>query len=274
MASSLRDGATVLGIHAGKLGLVRLASVKPIDSQRSPPVWVCTDAGDLILGAESQLATSGGLRTAGDLLALRDGTSIGRMSGEWPSIEAYGGGKEPRAGIRLSSVLEQLRASAAVKGAGFEIIRVGSLSTGALVETGSLLVSGRCEMEPGPVGWSWVRRASDKRSVVPTPTAEGVHRVLLSLWQASPNDQVVKLPMELRALRWLSLVVLSELGRPYTLDYRPRYWPLEVELSPVAEPQPHAAVQVVLPVNVEGLIELETATSGSYIIANNLLCAA
>src|SRR5438128_1736681 len=78
LASSLRVGASVLGIVSGKLGFVRLTSVKTIDLQDNAAVWVCTDAGDLILGAESELATSAGLRSASDLLALRDGMSIGR----------------------------------------------------------------------------------------------------------------------------------------------------------------------------------------------------
>ncbi len=274
MASSLRSGASVLGIVAGKLGFVRLASVKPIDPLGSPAVWVCTDAGDLILGAESQVATSGGLRTARDLLALRDRTSIGRMTGEWPSVEAYGGAGEARSGARISLLLEHLRATAEIEGANSHVIRVGSLTTRSINETGSLLVGGPCEMEPGPLGWSWLRNVSGKPSKPLTATAEGVYRALLALWQTGGEEKLFKLPIELTQLRWLSLVVLAELGTPYALDYRPRYWPIEVELSLVTEHQHHASIQIVLPIKVEGLVDLETATSGCYIIANNLLCAA
>ena len=274
LASSLQRGASVLGIVAGKLDFVQLGSVNLIDVRGNGAVWVCTDAGDLILGAESEIATSGGLRTAGDLLALRDGTSIGRMSGEWPSIEAYGGAGEARAGAQVSMLLEHLRATGEMEGASSHVIRVGSLSRDSVKETGSLLVGGQCEMEPGPVGWSWLRKVSGKPSKAPTASAEGVYRALLALWQAGGDEGLFRLPVELTRLRWLSLAVLAELGTPYALDYRPRYWPIEVELSPVTEHQHHASVQIVLPVKAERLVDLEAAASGCYIIANNLVCSA
>jgi len=270
LASALDNGSEVLGVVSGKRGVVQVTSPEDVGAKESPAVWICTDAGDLVLGSDSQLATSRGLLTGRSLLELRDGTTVGRMSGEWPSVEAYGGESTTPTPTQISAFLEHLSAAAVVEGAGGNTLRVGSLP-GTKDAAASLLAGGAYEMEPGPAGWSWIRRKASSASQG-SATAELLYRAVFHLWQKGDGKDSYRLPMEITRLRWLSVLILAELGRPYMLDYRPRYWPMEVELVPGDKHRQLAKVQTVLPIHQRALVKFQTAPRGSYVVANTFLC--
>lgn len=277
-ASELSAGDRVLCMQNGAPTLISVARDAAL--QDGPAIWICTDAGDLTLGANACIATSEGIAEAGVLAARRNKRAIGRMEGDWPTVEALtsNSGRSLRRhfdeATLIAGVRRRLLALSKVPGGDGDVYRAGSHSQRSLSALTSHVFQCSSTSEPGPAGWTWISPESGRKSKVGSrPSVDEVAIAALALWQAPEDGDGYLLPATLDELRACSLSLLHLAGQPFSAEYRPRYLPSRVELALGARGAPHARVQSVNAIAACALVDVLLETKGTYLIANGLLCA-
>jgi len=252
-------------------------------SQSAPAsaVRLCTDAGDLLTARDTAVVTSAGLRQAGELADLRDTRAIGRMQGSWPLLEVLSvvlpmRGKSKAADLAKagSDCRSRLMSLSQIPGGQSEVFRVGSHTKRVIDRFQDSVIGESCAIEPGPAGWSWLSpkrppRSTPSRDLDPTSMVD----CALALWQPILEEQAYRLPVEMEELRSYTFTLLHYLGVPFETSFRPRYLPMHVELRLKPRETPHAAVQAVLSVTMNNLVQLTLKARGCYLIASGLLCS-
>ena len=277
VAAEVVPSDEILVLVAGKPAYVKVGTVS-VDQRDASAAWLCCATGDIVAGGSTRIVTAVGPLTANQLLEMSETEEIGRMAGEWPLLEVFFD-SAPSMVTVTPSWAESIRRLCSVHAhdaSHLPLVRVGlpNQSTLRLVET--FLTGGPAELELGPTGWSWIRPAQDTGTAASTttqpPSIDEALQVMLALWQ--PRDEgTSSLPIEHRDIRHWTIALLGILHRSYRLEYRPRYFPLEVAIRETTTPEHHSPLQVLLPAPTESMVRLTLARAGCYVVANQFLIA-
>lgn len=243
--------------------------------------WVYGDSGDIAVSGDTSLVTTSGLVPARELCERRDPRSIGRMHGAWPQTETPSGAlnrKHPATGANQWDEgvgNETIRArikSLSIAGTGRSgVHRIGSHPRLAAEAFQFVVVEAECELLEGPCGWSWlVARKPARKAVQPKQKTTTVENVLC-LWKPGLVAGTYSLPIEAEHIRLFTYALLHGFGHHFIVDYRPRYFPVEVSLQ-FTEAKPHSSIQGVLPEPSSRLIDITLASPG-YPVVGGFLCS-
>jgi hypothetical protein len=270
---SVQANDELLVLMRGRPVFVVVRSVSVVGNNE-PATWLCCGAGDVVIGHSTRVVTSDGPRLGAELLEQSDQNEIGRMAGDWPSLEVFQATTDSHEQLNTlqSQVIQQLIELSQVKGAsGQMVVRIGSSSPRQTV--GRLLIGGQTDLDVGPAGWSWVRPVRGSLKPASQLTAPEIRQLVLLLWRSEDQGETFNLPIEFETLRHLALTSLGANAISYRLEYRPRYLPLEVALAAASTREHHSQTQVVLPAKRAQLVEIVMGQSGCYLVVNQLLCA-
>lgn len=271
-ASRIHPGQPTVCMVGGLPKFVLVKSVKHIRS--ATLVWVYGDLGDVHLGPETAVVTSSGLITAEELAYRRDGRSIGRMRGDWPKTEKPIWNLKHLATSDVPVPGEEsfIRATIVSQEAPFEnptILRIGAHPQQVSRRFEAYLGGGDWNVVVGPCGWSWLTRGrkNKKERINEVVSAHDI----LCLWKPGAAPESYLLPIEAEETRLSTFALLSASGFFFTVDYRPRYFPIEVQIE-LGDAISHASIQGVLHRDGKPVVELTLAEAG-YLVVGGFLCS-